>query len=313
MTCCRPPLAKRHRFCYHLTSAPRSTLSTIDDSSTAPRNCSVSMAMFLLSSYHAGRSQFVSIGSRRSSTVAMISDVPQGSVLGPLPFSIFTTPVGSLIRSFAIQYHQCADDNLLYTADAATTWHIQNDLLLKPTRTEALVTETRRQLTKIYQSAGIMVTGAIVPFVNKIRVLGVTIDSELSFDDHIAGVVRACNFHIRAMHHIRRLLNHDAANMIACSIVCSRLDYCNAVLYGVTTHNTSRLQAVQNSLARVVCNAPYQSSATSLRRTLHWLPIAERITYKIAMLQFKVRLHHNRPTSLSWSSTTRHRGHCVRP
>ena len=133
-------------------------------------------------------------------------------------------------------------------ADAVTTWHIQNDLLLNPTKTEALVTETCQQVTKIDQSAGIMVTGASVSFVNKIRVLGVTIDSELSFDDHITSVVRACNFHIRAMCHIRHLLNQDAANTIACSIVFSRLDYCNTVLYGVTAHNISRLQRVQNIL-----------------------------------------------------------------
>ena len=144
------------------------------------------------------------------------------------------------MRSFEIQYHLYADDTQLNTAitstpnsilnvstcaDAVTTWHIQNDLLLNPTKTEALVTGTRQHVTKIDQSASIMVTGAIVSFVNKILVLGVTIDSELSFDYHITCVVRACNFHIRAMRHIRRLLNQDAANTIACSIVCTRLDY----------------------------------------------------------------------------------------
>ena len=60
----------------------------------------------------------------------------------------------------------------------------------------------------------------------------------------------------------------------------------------MTTHNISRLQRVQNSLARVVCDAPYRSSAINLRRSLHWLSIEERITYKIAILTFKDRLHH---------------------
>ena len=106
----------------------------------------------------------------------------------------------SYVWSFGIQYHQYANDTQLYTvitsvpdsilnlstcADAVTTWHIQNDLLLNPTKTEALVMVTRQQVTKIDQCAGIMVTVASVPFVNKIRVLEVTIDSELSFDNHI--------------------------------------------------------------------------------------------------------------------------------
>ena len=88
------------------------------------------------------------------------------------------------------------------------------------------MTETRQQVTKIDQSVGITVMGASVPFVN-ICVLGVTIDSELSFEDHITGVVRACNLHIRAMRHIRRLLNQDAANDIACA--------CNSALETIAT------------------------------------------------------------------------------
>ena len=218
---------------------------------------------------------------RRSSLFNSYDDNWYITRIGSGTVSIFTTAVGLLIRSFGVQYHQYADDTQLYTAitsaldsilnlfacaDAVTTWHIQNDLLLNPTKTEALMTGTRQQVIKIYLSAGIMVTGANVPFVNKIRVLRVTIDSELYFDDHIASVVRTCNFHIRAMRYIRHLLNQDAANTIVCSIVCSRQDYCNTVLYGVTAHNISRLQRVQISLARVVCGASYRSSATNLRR-----------------------------------------------
>ena len=64
--------------------------------------------------------------------------------------------------------------NLSACTDAVTTWHIQNDLPLNLTKMEALVTGTRQQVTKIDQSAGIMVTGASASFVNKFRVLGVT-------------------------------------------------------------------------------------------------------------------------------------------
>ena len=141
------------------------------------------------------------------------------------------------------------------------------------------------------QSGGVTVSGVLVPISSRLRVLGVTLDSQLSFDEHITTVVRACNYHVRALHHIRHLINQETANTISCSIVCSRLDYCNSVLYGVTENNIERLQRVQNSLARVVCGAPYRSSATALRRSLHWLPVRQRIAYKVAVLTFKVRLH----------------------
>ena len=61
--------------------------------------------------------------------------------------------------------------------------------------------------------------------------------------------------------------------MIARSMVFSRLDYCNVILYRVLDHNINRLQRVQNNFTRIVCTAPYRSSVTGLTRSLHWLPI----------------------------------------
>jgi len=64
--------------------------------------------------------------------------------------------------------------------------------------------------------------------------------------------------------------DRDTANTIACSLFATRLDYCNAVLHGVTGINISRLQRVQNSLVRVVCAAVYRSPSALLLRSLHW-------------------------------------------
>jgi len=78
--------------------------------------------------------------------------------------------------------------------------------------------------------------------------------------------------------------------MLAHSIVPSRLDYANALLHGMSDRNLDRLQvALQNSVARVVCQAPRSASATKLRQQLHWLPIRQRITYKISLITYKMR------------------------
>jgi len=88
-----------------------------------------------------------------------------------------------------------------------------------------------------------------------VRVLGVTIDSHLTFDKHITTLVGSCNYHIW------QIIDRDTAMTLACSSVMNRLDYFNAILYGVTNQNIVRLQRVQNRLARVVCSAPYRSPA----------------------------------------------------
>ena len=156
--------------------------------------------------------------------------------------------------------------------------------MLNATKTKALVTGTRLQVAKFDQSSGITISNTTVRYSSKIRVLGVIIDSELSLDDHVTSVIRACNYHIRSLHYIRHLLNKDAANTIACSIVFSRLDYCNAVLCRVSDHNINRLQfqRVQNNLARVVCATPYRASVTGFRHSLHWLAIRERVTQNLS-------------------------------
>jgi len=81
-----------------------------------------------------------------------------------------------------------------------------------------------------------------------------TLDSALTFNQHVSNVVRACTYHTRALRHIRPLLTVDIAKSIATSTVGARLDYCNSLLYGTSEGNLDRVQRVQNQLARVVAN-----------------------------------------------------------
>ena len=91
------------------------------------------------------------------------------------------------------------------------------------------------------------------------------------------------------MKHIRSSLTTDMAKTVACALVNSRLDYANAVLYGTTAANISKLQRIQNSLARVVTYTKRVEHIHPVLQNLHWLPINYRIDYKVATLAFKVR------------------------
>ena len=83
------------------------------------------------------------------------------------------------------------------------------------------------------------------------------------------------------------MLSMKIANELACSIVASRLDYCNSLLFNMSASNIARLQRVQNNLARVVSNAPIRVSASPLLYRLHGLPVEQRIKYKIATTAYK--------------------------
>ena len=130
-----------------------------------------------------------------------------------------------------------------------------------------------------------------------ITALGIVLDSKLSFSHHIKSVVKSCNYHIRAIKHIRHLLTTQDAQTLAQSIVQSRLDYCNSILHGTTLTNLASLQRVQNNLARLVLQPNYPASSTSLLAQLHWLPVKQRITYKIANLTHNI-IHTKQPPYL---------------
>ena len=112
----------------------------------------------------------------------------------------------------------------------------------------------------------------------------------LSFDQHVTNVVRACNFHLWSLQHMRPSLTFESAKSMVTAIIGSRIDHCNSLLYGTTERNLNHLQKVQNATC-VGHQASFQTCATVLRQQLHWLPIRQWITYKLATLTFKAKYY----------------------
>ena len=175
---------------------------------------------------------------------------------------------------------------------ALQQWFWTNDLLLNPDKSDAAFFGTVPGLKKAELPPSVIVAGCPVNISDRLKLLGVTLDSALTFENHVANVVKACNFHLRALRHLRRSLTRDVANTLACSIVGSRIDYCNALLYGATDKVIEKLQRIQSSLARVVCDVGVRKlhesglSSHDLLGELHWLPVRSRIDYKVAVLAY---------------------------
>ncbi len=117
--------------------------------------------------------------------------------------------------------------------------------------------------------------------------LGVVIDDQLSFTDHIATTARSCRFALYNIRKIRPFLSEQAAQLLVQALVLSRLDYCNALLAGLPACTIKPLQLIQNAAARVVFNEPKKAHVTPLFIRLHWLPIAARIKFKVLMFAYK--------------------------
>ena len=87
--------------------------------------------------------------------------------------------------------------------------------------------------------------------------LGVALDNRLTFDHHVSAISKSCFFHIRAFRHIRPALTQEMANSVAVSLVTSRLDYANSLLFGTSQANLNKLQRIQNHLGQASRSQPH--------------------------------------------------------
>lgn len=254
-----------------------------------------------LSSYLTSRHQIVKVGSATSPSSVCSCGVPQGSVLGPLLFSVYVSPLANLIHLNGLSFAQYADDTQLCLSidgdpnltplvgcfDNLQHWFAANEMSLNPNKSEAVIIGTSSRLRAATPVTNIQIADTSIPVSESIRSLGVTLDQTLSLHKHVSDVCRSVYFHTRALRQIRRFLSVDAANALAVASVNSRLDYCNSLLFGTSRQNITRLQRAQNSAARVVAGVSKFAPSSSVLSNLHWLPINSRIKYKVALITYK--------------------------
>lgn len=264
------------------------------------------IALKFFESYLHGRTQVVAVGESVSHSLPVLTGVPQGSVLGPVLFSMYTAPLDKILGETAdLGYHFYADDTQLYISFTPNTvnnalntlsskltelhsWFTNNKLIVNPSKTEFLIIGTKQQCQKV-ESTSLNFQGTNITAAEQARNLGIIFDSHLFFDKQISKVCQNSYFHIRQFRMIRPYLDKNSAIALANALVSSRLDFCNGLYYGLPQSRIQLLQKVQNSLARVV------EPGTSLRQhispilhELHWLPVQKRINFKLALTTFKV-------------------------
>ena len=267
-------------------------------------------------SYLENRKQAVKIGNVVSNNRTLTTGVPQGSVLGPLLFSLYTVPLSREIASFkGIDHHLYADDTQVYLSinpespeldlfklgeclSRVQLWMHDNILKLNPDKTEFILIGTDYMRKKFAALFPCEILGNEVLPADHVRNLGVMFDSDFSFSKHISNVCKSCYYHLKDLRRIRRFINQSDATILANALVSSRLDYCNSLLHNITAHNLNKLQVIQNSLCRVVKGVSRFDHITPHRKSLHWLPVKQRIQFKINLLTYKA-LNSGQPVYLA--------------
>ena len=263
------------------------------------------LALGWFKSYLSGRTHSVKVGSTLSHPAALHYGVPQGSVLGPILFSLYTNPIGSIIHSHSsINYHFYADDTQLYITlspenfshsiqklknclNDIQNFMFANKLKLNPDKTEFILIGSPKNCNQLLPHFPINILGNQVSPAQSVRNLGVVFDSNFTFSNHVSQVIKSTRVQARDLYKICPLLDLNTSVLLANALVSSRLDYCNSLL-SLTDYELRRLQLVQNSLCRVVTRSSKSSHITPQLKKLHWLPVRYRVQFKIGLITYKI-------------------------
>ena len=104
---------------------------------------------------------------------------------------------------------------------------------------------------------------------SSVKNFGVTLNSNLSMSQHTSNACEAAYIQIRHISSLRHLLTTQATHTLVCSLVLSRLDYCNSLLSGCPQCLLDKLQKVQNAAARLVCKAMKSEHIHPILENLH--------------------------------------------
>ena len=260
------------------------------------------IALSWIRSYLTNRSIIIDINGMRSNPIGMKIGVPQGSVLGPLLYVLFTSPLGPLIRSHSISHHCYADDNQSYKSSIPPElptlksdieecfkdikrWMNNNKLKLNDNKTEIMVCSTTS--SQVYVDFDhLTLDDTDIPISQKAKNLGVILDNNISMEFQINNIVKQMNFEIHRISRLKPYLSLNSLKQVVSALILSRLDYCNSLLAGLPNYQLDKLQRVQNHAARLVLGRKYSDHATDMLIELHWLPVRARIEYKLATICF---------------------------
>jgi hypothetical protein len=271
-------------------------------------------ALRWLSNYLSERSQSVSIHTSVSSPLTLTCGVPQGSVLGPILFSIYLLGIADVFSSHGFSYTLYADD-IQFTASCtpnnlSTTlhkveacvldiqaWLMKNQLVLNTSKTEVILLGSRHHLKKCKISQ-VSLCGTIVPISTKIRDLGVLVDSHLTMDAHVSRISSSAFSYLHVISRLSKSLSTAHRLLLIHSLVVSRLNFCAPLLIGITSTETNRLQRILNSAMRIAVGKRKFDSIHNTLQEYEWLSVPKLLIFRTASLIYSV-MKNGKPTYLS--------------
>ena len=159
-------------------------------------------------------------------------------------------------------------------------------LKLNESKTEVMFFSSKQCFQRI-DGLTLNIGATIIAPKPSVRNLGVCWDTHFTMATQVKAISKSCNYQLRNISRIRHYITEDACRTLVNALVTSRLDYGNVLLHGASSSVISQLQRVQNSAARIITRTPKSSHITPVLQHLHWLPVDQRIRFKVLLHAYK--------------------------
>lgn len=245
-------------------------------------------AMHWFASYLSERKQYVTVDGVKSTSLECRIGVPQGSVLGPILFSLFINDLPNQSTSSEVS------NSLTCALTCIQEWLIKSCLLLNSKKTVCMMLSKRHlEIT----NSNVLLNGEELSLVNEFRYLGVTLDPCLSFKKHVKTLSKSTKFHLQNFKQIRNNLTDTAARMFLSSVILSRLEYCltSWSFTGVTTLKAA--ESLYNKALKIFDKKPSTYHTCNILHKYDLLSFSHLVDFKRACLVYKT-LHDLAPPPL---------------
>lgn len=261
----------------------------------------------LISSYLDNRQQTVHLSNTVSSLRRLSSGVPQGSILGPLLFTVYTSALPTYLTHCSA--HLYADDTQLYYSFHSNDMSLAIDIINKdiesllrfaryhclninPLKTQCLLFGPRHILQGLSELFGVKVDGVSISPSPEARNLGVVFDDTLRFRTHITRCIRSGYSNLKLIYNKRKFLDVKLKSLLCDTLVLSRLNYCDC-LYGpnIDSRDARRIQVLQNACLRLIYGVRRRRPISHKLASNRWLNMANRRFLHAASFYHSVLLH----------------------
>ena len=219
------------------------------------------------------RTQATSVKGCTSTFINMKYGVPQGSVLGPVLFSIYVRNFIKLLTDAGFLVHGYADDHQVVFAfriqfqyhalchllpkclDLISQFMSSHFLKLNASKSNLLIFSPQNLRDQVYIDKVYLGSNLFIPVSFEALNLGVKLDYQLTFSPQISMLLAQSYKLLSNIGTIRKYLTVSDVRCLVNAIIVSRLDNCNSLLYGIPEYEINRLQKLQNSCARLIYSA----------------------------------------------------------